>query len=598
MVLLLADSETSPDRTVQNVHAAPSKKVALIRWKLQAVRCLMPQQSAGVKSQQHANYLDILKAGVALHHRAKHARWEVRQRHNQKSITRLVAAGLVVTEHCSLTPHAYWQQGDASLYTTEMLEQRFALRFAPSVLEVLQMFWMAALRSVQQLLPQGNDKGRDGALGREGYAIMMRRVYRTLLEEWDAEDAELHIASDWSKDARGGDTIGRELFCDAVFELLDTWTHGTTAAEYGELAHQLFKSVTVLDSVTDEAGNETMKAYIWKEAESCSYDKNLDDLASGSHAPGEGDGAPTPTPDRARSLERKRSYRQAKEKRNAAVILQSRARCKLARQETAMRVAAVRTIHAAARKRAGSRRDSNSWMDADPKPAPPVDTRWLSWLHTPPPTSAQSKANVLTRTMLHPTNATPLADMTPLSSRPRMATLVRAPNLPAAPQPIDGATGLAFTYRDGVYPLLPAHGRLLGRPVMNVPHRPRTRGPLLQANAATRSLDTPYTPKLSSAAKPKSELAPMTASSTWMRGRDGVWIVANMRPGIGQVHEGRGPLWPLIYRSDPTSPGLQRAVSHRRGRELSWQRPPAPQYFGAQLQLSRSSPDLHVLYRD
>ena len=52
--------------------------------------------------------------------------------------------------------------------------------------------------------------------------MLMRRVYRVLLDEWDPDDAEKCVREDWQNDARGEAELGREGFMDALFELVRT----------------------------------------------------------------------------------------------------------------------------------------------------------------------------------------------------------------------------------------------------------------------------------------------------------------------------------------------------------------------------------------
>ena len=50
----------------------------------------------------------------------------------------------------------------------------------------------------------------------------------------DYDEAELRgeIEDDWSRDARGCDTMDYEMFYDAIFELVDMWSDTTDVAEY------------------------------------------------------------------------------------------------------------------------------------------------------------------------------------------------------------------------------------------------------------------------------------------------------------------------------------------------------------------------------
>ena len=123
--------------------------------------------------------------------------------------------GMVVTEAASATELAaieMWKQGDASLATADKFRQRQALRYDRRVLEELQLFW----RTAQRDLREHGDAAAD-SLDRTGYVAMMRRVCIVMLGP--EEEFENAILEDWHRDARGMDTIPRERFCDAFFEV-------------------------------------------------------------------------------------------------------------------------------------------------------------------------------------------------------------------------------------------------------------------------------------------------------------------------------------------------------------------------------------------
>lgn len=48
---------------------------------------------------------------------------------------------------------------------------------------------------------------------------IMRRLYRAVLRTYDEDDANAEIECDWQRDARGQESISRQLFLDAIFEL-------------------------------------------------------------------------------------------------------------------------------------------------------------------------------------------------------------------------------------------------------------------------------------------------------------------------------------------------------------------------------------------
>ena len=113
---------------------------------------------------------------------------------------------------------AYWQQGDESLHTHDVLKQRQALRFNSRVRAELRRFWLACKLTMlvgKQTLEPSEDPG----LHYEPYAMMMRNVYKCVLDHWDAKDAEECVLECWETDRRGTDSISRHALMDSVFEV-------------------------------------------------------------------------------------------------------------------------------------------------------------------------------------------------------------------------------------------------------------------------------------------------------------------------------------------------------------------------------------------
>ncbi|KOO22473.1 hypothetical protein Ctob_001449 [Chrysochromulina tobinii] len=183
----------------------------------------------------------------------------------------LLDAGGVVTsvdDAADLEKTEYWQQGDASLATKEKMEARQALRYNKHVLAALQLYWEAAQRS----LHSGGDPSAN-ELHQEGHALMLRRIYRVMIKDFDPADCERCIAEDWARDAKGKDLLTRKAFCDAFFELADTWTAGIDAREYAAFLRTLFDSVTIQRQVRGPDGQVMMVAFVWKDEVECVFDE-------------------------------------------------------------------------------------------------------------------------------------------------------------------------------------------------------------------------------------------------------------------------------------------------------------------------------------
>ena len=219
----------------------------------------------------HSEYIQKLRKGVKgspavaafnLHANARRASDEAHQ---------LMAAGGIVTsvdDAAELEKVEYWQQGDASLATKEKMEARQALRHHKVVLEALQMYWEAAQRS----LHSGGDPSAN-ELHQEGHALMLRRIYRVMIKDFDPDECERSIAEDWARDTKGKETLSRKLFCDAFFELADTWTAGIDAHEYAAFLKVLFGTVTVKKPVVGADGQLIMVSFVWKDEVDCVFDE-------------------------------------------------------------------------------------------------------------------------------------------------------------------------------------------------------------------------------------------------------------------------------------------------------------------------------------
>lgn len=105
---------------------------------------------------------------------------------------------------------AMWQQGSAELYTEELVGKRAAARLDPGVIDVLQKWWDTARRSMLASTLEVTE---------EPYIIMMKKIYRVVIEEYDEEDATACACDDWARDAKGRAGLTREMFMDSLFEL-------------------------------------------------------------------------------------------------------------------------------------------------------------------------------------------------------------------------------------------------------------------------------------------------------------------------------------------------------------------------------------------
>ena len=83
----------------------------------------------------------------------------------------------------------------------------------------------------------------DEGLEWDDYLGIFKKVYKALVSSYDEEEAHEAVKEDWENDAKGGDRLPASRVRDAVFELADVWTSGSTPEEcatfLGDLLNQL-----------------------------------------------------------------------------------------------------------------------------------------------------------------------------------------------------------------------------------------------------------------------------------------------------------------------------------------------------------------------
>jgi hypothetical protein len=158
---------------------------------LQDVQCLKPQAPS-----RHADYLDKLRKGVAGQQKLLSAYGvaHVNQKAQQaKGAIEQVVSRKVVTEVGSTAQRKSldaWDQGNLAMYTEDSLKSRSGLRNDRRVRSALQLWWQTCL---------GPDGDADAGVDYEHYAGMLRRIYRTMVPEFDSFDAMREIESSWYK---------------------------------------------------------------------------------------------------------------------------------------------------------------------------------------------------------------------------------------------------------------------------------------------------------------------------------------------------------------------------------------------------------------
>ena len=229
----------------------------------------------GARSSTYSKYTQLLRHGAKTSPavRAFAVQGEVKRKEEAHQLA--LESGEVihtVSDESELENVEFWQQGDVSLATKDKLAQREELRYHPRVLEALQSFWEAAQRSLQS----GGDASAS-ELHREGHAIMLKRIYRVMIKHFDQDDCDRCIADDWKRDTKGKDVLTRKAFCDAFFELADTWTTGICGHEYAAFLRRLYEAVTIQVAQMGPDGKMTMLSYVWKDEQDVQFDESYDD---------------------------------------------------------------------------------------------------------------------------------------------------------------------------------------------------------------------------------------------------------------------------------------------------------------------------------
>lgn len=176
----------------------------------------------------HANYLRKLSVGCRLGGLVEDSLVDVRVDRAADSASQLVRRGSVVTMVESaedVEKNQWWDQGDVALSTRAKFQQRFKLRHAPMVNEVLHAFWSTAVQARNIARATGGGASEESAseelldamLDFASYYELYKRAYRVLLHEYDEADARRIIQEDFNNDAKGDGQLTNSEFGDALY---------------------------------------------------------------------------------------------------------------------------------------------------------------------------------------------------------------------------------------------------------------------------------------------------------------------------------------------------------------------------------------------
>ncbi|GAX74549.1 hypothetical protein CEUSTIGMA_g1999.t1 [Chlamydomonas eustigma] len=151
-----------------------------------------------------------------------------------EALTGVSEVQLLVTDERDLQKINYMKQGNAELYTEEIISLRHSLRHDSSIVEIIHEWW--------RFLPKDDHEGPD--LSKAVYCAMVVIIQMVLLPRFKMKgDINYDPEEDWLDDNKGQDSMGFPDFFDAMFELADMWCDDVSAPSYAELLALLLKDV-------------------------------------------------------------------------------------------------------------------------------------------------------------------------------------------------------------------------------------------------------------------------------------------------------------------------------------------------------------------
>ena len=150
-------------------------------------------------------------------------KWRMR-RHMRGKLAKADRGAVKHVEHVEDLKNVPWEmQGRDSFYADDMVAKRLKLRRQPSLLKVLEVWWITARRTMPDGTPSAEVVGPDTslALSKAQYVTCSKNIYRAVVEEWDEADATAIAEEQWAADSDGVETMSRDFFMDSIFEFAD-----------------------------------------------------------------------------------------------------------------------------------------------------------------------------------------------------------------------------------------------------------------------------------------------------------------------------------------------------------------------------------------
>jgi len=129
--------------------------------------------------------------------------------------------------------------GGVDMATVYSLDCRYALRHNQIVLASLSSWWRTVCRLVVQWDTTVTCIHSELRIHMTEYIAIMHKVYKALATTYVEEEALRLLREEWGYDSRDRETIGKQEFYDAMFELADVWAITSSASEYAGFLDKL-----------------------------------------------------------------------------------------------------------------------------------------------------------------------------------------------------------------------------------------------------------------------------------------------------------------------------------------------------------------------
>eukprot|EP00163_Fabomonas_tropica_P001409 TRINITY_DN11062_c0_g2_i1.p1 TRINITY_DN11062_c0_g2~~TRINITY_DN11062_c0_g2_i1.p1 ORF type:complete len:1451 (+),score=233.46 TRINITY_DN11062_c0_g2_i1:207-4559(+) len=121
----------------------------------------------------------------------------------------------------------YHKQGDLEMYTKDRIQQRLRLRQHPEIIAAIDTWW------------EHLEVGSDQLLHKHVYVAHYKRVYKSLMADFMANEALESAYEEWNIETGGALHMMRNTFQNSMFELADLWSSGLDLETYVSFLNSL-----------------------------------------------------------------------------------------------------------------------------------------------------------------------------------------------------------------------------------------------------------------------------------------------------------------------------------------------------------------------